>query len=85
MKALYFEEHAVRYLAQASSFQSGEFEDAVKLVKYLRTGENTTIKRINCVTSKNIGFICNRTQTSALRALIIDLTKMNGMFEYDED
>lgn len=85
MKALYFEEHAVRYLAQASSFQSGEFEDAVKLVKYLRTGENTTIKRINCVTSKNIGFICNRTQTSALRALIIDLTKMNGMFEYDDN
>lgn len=85
MKALYFEEQAVRYLAQASSFQSGEFEDAVKLVKYLRTGENTTIKRVNCVTSKNIGFICNRYQTSALRALIIDLTKMNGIYEYDDN
>jgi superfamily I DNA/RNA helicase len=85
MKAIYFEEHAARYLAQASTFQSGEFDDAIELVHYIRSGEDATIKQLNCITNKNVGFICNRTQTSLLRALIVDIEKMKALLEYDDN
>ena len=85
MKAIYFEEHAVRYLAQTSTFQSGEFEDAIDLVQFIRTGNNATIKAISCITSKNIGFIFKRSQNSTLKAIVIDLEKAKGLLEYDDD
>ena len=85
MKAIYFEEHAVRYLAQTSTFQSGEFEDAIDLVHFIRTGNNATIKAISCVTSKNIGYVFKRSQNSTLKAMIIDLEKAKGLLEYDDD
>lgn len=84
MKALFFEEHAVRYLAQTSSFQSGEFEDAIDLVNFIRTGEDTTIKGLNCLMNKNVGYISKRMQSSLFKALIIDLEKMKGLLDYDD-
>lgn len=85
MKAIYFEEHAVRYLAQTSTFQSGEFEDAIDLVQFIRTGNNATIKAISCVISKNIGYVFKRSQNSTLKAIVIDLEKAKGLLEYDND
>jgi len=85
MKALYFEEHAVRYLAQTSSFQSGEFEDAINLVSFIRNGDDVIIKGLSCVMHKNVGYICKRSQTSVLKALIVDLEKMKGLLEYDDN
>lgn len=54
MKALFFEEHAVRYLAQTGSFQSGEFEDAIDLIHFFRDGKDCIIRSLSCVQSKNI-------------------------------
>ena len=85
MKALFFEEHAVRYLAQTSSFQSGEFEDAIDLVNFIKTGEESIIKGLSCVVNKNVGFIFKRSKSSNLKALVIDLEKMNGLFSYDDN
>ena len=85
MKALFFEEHAVRYLAQASTFQSGEFEDAIDLVTFIRKGENTKIKGLSCVLNKNVGYIYKRSQTSLSKALVVDLERMKGLFEYDDN
>lgn len=85
MKAIFFEEHAVRYLAQASSFQSGEFEDAIDLVQFIREGNDATIKALSCVKSKNICFICKRSQSNTLKALLIDLEKAKGLLDYDNN
>lgn len=85
MKALFFEEHAVRYLAQTGSFQSGEFEDAIDLIHFFRDGKDCIIRSLSCVQSKNIGFICKRSQTNTLKALVVDLGKMVGLMDYDDN
>ncbi len=85
MKALYFEEHAVRYLAQTSTFQSGEFEDAIDLVNFIRNESDVIIKGLSCVMNKNVGYICKRSQTSVTKALIVDFEKMKGILEYDDN
>ena len=85
MKALFFEEHAVRYLAQTSTFQSGEFEDAIDLVTFIRNGENAKIKALSCVSNKNVGYIYKRSRTSLSKALIVDLERMKGLFDYDDN
>ena len=69
MKALFIEEHAVRYLAQTSTFQSGEFEDAIDLVTFTRKGEDDKIKGLSCVLNKNVGYIFKRSQTSLSKAV----------------
>lgn len=85
MKALYFEEYAVRYLAQTGSFQSGEFEDAIDMVNFIKNGEDATIRGLFCVMNKNVGYICKRSKSSVSKALVIDLEKMKGMMDYDEN
>lgn len=85
MKALYFEEHAVRYLAQTGTFQSGEFEDAIDLVGFIRDGGDVIIKSLSCVTNKNVGYIFKRSQTSVSKSLIVDLEKMKGLLTYDDN
>lgn len=85
MKAFFFEEHAVRYLAQTSTFQSGEFEDAIDLVTFFRKGDDTKIKGLSCVLNKNVGYIYKRSQTSLSKALVVDLDRMKGLFEYDDN
>ncbi len=84
MKALFFEEHAVRYLAQTSTFQSGEFEDAIDLVSFVRNGKDAIIKGLSCVMSKSVGFICKRSQSCISKALVIDMGRMARMLEYDD-
>lgn len=85
MKALFFEEHAVRYLAQTGTFQSGEFVDAIDLVTFIRNGENAKIKGISCVCCKNIGYIYKRSQTSLSKALVVDMERMKGLLDYDDN
>lgn len=85
MKALFFEEHAVRYLAQTSTFQSGEFEDAIDLVTFIRNGEEVKIKGLSCVLNKNVGYIYKRSQTSLSKALVVDLERMKGLYDYDDN
>lgn len=85
MKALFFEEHAVRYLAQTSTFQSGEFEDAIDLANFIRNGEDAKIKGLSCVLNKNVGYIYKRSQTSLSKALVVDLERMKGLLEYDDN
>ena len=85
MKALFFEEHAVRYLAQTSTFQSGEFEDAIDLVTFIRNGEDAKIKGLSCVLNKNVGYIYKRSQTSLSKALVVDLERMKGLYDYDDN
>lgn len=85
MKALYFEEHAVRYLAQSGTFQSGEFEDAIDLVGFIKNGGDVIIKGLSCVTNKNVGYISKRSQTSVAKSLIVDLEKMKGLLAYDDN
>lgn len=85
MKALFFEEFAVRYLAQTSTFQSGEFEDAIDLVNFIKTGSDATIKGLSCIGYKNVGYICKHGKTSISKALIIDLEMMKGMLNYDDN
>lgn len=85
MKALFIEEHAVRYLAQTSTFQSGEFEDAIDLVTFIRCGEDAKIKGLSCVLNKNVGYIYKRSQTSLSKALVVDLERMKGLYDYDDN
>lgn len=75
----------MRYLAQTSSFQSGEFEDAIDLVSFLKSGEEAIIKGLSCVVNKNVGYIFKRSNSSNLKALVIDLEKMNGLLACDDN
>ena len=85
MKALFIEEQAVRYLSQRSSFQSGEFEDAVQLIQFVRNGSNIRIGEICCSNVKEIGFILKTKVSNTSKALIIDFNKMPELLNYDDN
>lgn len=85
MKALFIEEQAVRYIAQAITFQSGEFDDAALLVDFIRDNKNKNIKSICCKESKNWGYIFHKDKTNIYSYVLLDFETLNGFIEKDDN
>lgn len=85
MKALYIEEFAAKEIAQRSTFQSGEFEDAQNLIEFLREGKDFNVGNVSGTERKDIGYLVVANKANNLRSIIFDFDLAEDLLKLEDN
>lgn len=85
IKALFIEAEAAKYIAQERTLQTGEFEEAMALSGFIRTGDNCHVLNLVCVLDASIAYVYHGQKVNLNSWILFDMDKVEPILSEDDN